>query len=54
MDVEGYMGSEVESTSWLVGIMLIVVLVVRGVEVKSEPPSEHELIDQILTHVKIQ
>jgi hypothetical protein len=54
MDVEGHMGSEVESTNWLVGIVLMVVLVVVGVKVKSEPPAEPVLIGQILPQVKGQ
>jgi hypothetical protein len=42
-------GVEVESISWLVGIVLTLVLVVGGVEVKSGPPTEHDITDQIST-----
>jgi hypothetical protein len=46
--------SEVESASWFIAIMFVVVLAAGGMEIKPRAPAEQDVIDQILEQVKNQ
>jgi hypothetical protein len=43
-----------EGACWFPGLILMVILVIGGVELNSDPPSEQDKLDQILAHMRNQ